>query len=150
MSVWLYMNILLVYPKYPDTFWSFKHVLKFISKKAAFPPLGLMTVAAMLPETWEKKLIDLNVTELTADHLEWADMVFIGAMIVQKDSAREIIARCKRLGKKIVAGGPFFTTQYNQFTDVDHFVLNEAEVTLPLFLKDLEEGSLKKIYTSWI
>ncbi|MBS3128838.1 B12-binding domain-containing radical SAM protein [Candidatus Woesearchaeota archaeon] len=142
------MNILLVYPKYPDTFWSFKHVLKFISKKAAFPPLGLMTVAAMLPETWEKKLIDLNVTELTADHLEWADMVFIGAMIVQKDSAREIIARCKRLGKKIVAGGPFFTTQYNQFTDVDHFVLNEAEVTLPLFLKDLEEGSLKKIYTS--
>lgn len=140
------MNILLIYPKYPDTFWSFKHVLNFISKKAAFPPLGLMTVAAMLPKEWNKKLIDVNITELTDQHIEWADMIFIGAMLVQKKSAQEIINRCKE--KTVVAGGPAFTTQYEQFKGVDHFILNEAESTLQLFLEDLKKGNPKKIYTS--
>ena len=82
------MRVLFVYPEYPDTFWSFKYVLKFIAKKAAFPPLGLLTIAAMLPDTWDKKLVDLNVEPLTGEHLAWADIVFLGAMIVQKKSAQ--------------------------------------------------------------
>ncbi len=142
------MKILLVYPKYPDTYWSFKHILKFVSKKAAFPPLGLLTIAAMLPSEWEKKLVDTNVCELKDEHIAWADIVFIGAMIVQKNSAQEIIKRCKALGKKVVAGGPVFTTQYEKFEGVDHFVLNEAEATLPLFLEDLKNGNAKQVYTS--
>lgn len=142
------MNVLLVYPKYPDTFWSFKHVLKFISKKAAFPPLGLLTVGAMLPGEWRKKLVDLNVEPLTDEQIAWADMVFLSAMIVQKKNAQAIIDRCRALGRKIVAGGPAFTTQHEEFTGVDHFVLNEAEVTLPLFLRDLANGCPEKVYTS--
>jgi radical SAM superfamily enzyme YgiQ (UPF0313 family) len=142
------MNALLVYPQYPDTFWSFKYALKFISKKAAFPPLGLLTVAAMLPDSWRKKLVDLNVEPLSDEHLAWADMVFLSAMIVQKESVQEIIKRCRAQGKKIVAGGPLFTTQHDQFEDVDHFVLNEAEVTLPLFLKDLADGQLQPVYST--
>ena len=142
------MKVLFVYPEYPDTFWSFKHVLKFISKKAAFPPLGLLTVGAMLPDEWQKKLVDLNVGSLKDEHIEWADMVFLSAMIVQKKSAQEIIDRCRAHGKKIVAGGPAFTTQHKEFIGVDHFVLNEAQVTLPLFLEDLEKGRLKHVYTS--
>jgi len=142
------MKILFVYPEYPDTFWSFKYALKFISKKAAFPPLGLLTIGAMLPEKWQKKLVDLNVESLEDEHIAWADMVFLSAMIVQKKSAQNIINRCRAHGRKVVAGGPAFTTQHKEFTGVDHFVLNEAEVTLPLFLEDLEKGELKKIYTS--
>ncbi len=142
------MNILLVYPKYRNTFWSFEHALSFISKKAAFPPLGLLTVASMLPKNWNKKLIDMNVKPLTDKDIKWADYVFMSAMITQKKSVKEVIARCKHLGAKIVAGGPLFTTGHGEFKDIDHFVLNEAEVTLPEFLKDLEEGNLKKIYRS--
>jgi len=142
------MRILLVYPQYPDTFWSFKHALKFVSKKAAFPPLGLLTVAAMLPGEWEKKLVDMNVTRLTDEDIRRADYVFISAMVVQRDSVREVIGRCKRLGTRIVAGGPLFTTGYEEFDGVDHFVLGEAEVTLPLFLEGLEKGCAQPIYSS--
>jgi len=123
------MKILLVYPEFPDTFWSFKHALKFIHKKAASPPLGLLTVAAMLPADWEKRLVDLNVTNLTPKDLAWADYVFISAMIVQREAARALIARCKEANVKVVAGGPLFTMEYKQFPEVDHFVLNEAELT---------------------
>ena len=142
------VKILLVYPKYPDTFWSFKHALKFILKKATNPPLGLLTVAAMLPDEWAKKLIDMNVTTLSDRDLKWADFVFISAISVQKEAVKEIIARCKKIGVKIVAGGPLFTTGYEEFEGVDHFVLNEAEITLPLFLEDLRNGCAKHIYTS--
>jgi len=143
------MKILLIYPRYPVTFWSFNHVLKIIGKKAAFPPLGLLTVASLLPKRWEKKLIDMNIDELSADNIEWADMVFVSAMIVQKDSAREVIERVKNLGKKVVAGGPLFTTGWKKFNGrVDHLVLGEAEETFSLFLKDLKKGKLKKIYSS--
>ncbi len=141
-------NILLVYPEYPQTFWSYKHALKFISKKAAFPPLGLLTVASMLPEEWGKRLVDVNVRGMEDKDIEWADMVFVSAMIVQKESAGEIIGRCKAMGKKVVAGGPAFTTQVEAFGGVDHFVLNEAEVTLPMFLKDMKKGTLKRVYSS--
>jgi radical SAM superfamily enzyme YgiQ (UPF0313 family) len=142
------MKILLVYPKYPDTFWSFKYALKFISKKASFPPLGLLTVASLLPEEWEKKLIDMNVSALTEKDLEWADYVLISAMVVQKRSAIEVIRRCKKLGIKVVAGGPLFTTGYEESEDIDHFVLNEAESTLPSFLDDLKNGCAQHMYTS--
>ncbi len=112
------MKILLAYPHYPDTFWSFRHALKFISKKAAFPPLGLLTVAAMLPREWQKKVVDLNVDQLCDDDILWSDYVFISAMSVQKESAKEIIVRCKKLGRKIVAGGPLFTAHHDEFNDV--------------------------------
>jgi radical SAM superfamily enzyme YgiQ (UPF0313 family) len=140
------MRILLIYPEYPDTFWSFKHALKFIRKSAALPPLGLLTIGAMLPEEWPKKLVDMNVTELSEKDLEWADCAFISSMSVQRTSAYETIARCKEAGLKIVAGGPLFTSEYDRFEDVDHFVLNEAELTLPPFLVDLEKGCAQHIY----
>ncbi len=142
------MKILLVYPQYPDTFWGFKHALKLISKKAAYPPLGLLTVAAMLPNEWEKKLVDMNVTSLTDKDLKWTDYVFISAMVVQKNSVKEIISRCKEFSTKIVAGGPLFTTWDEEFDGVDHFVLGEAEITLLPFLEDLENGRAQHIYTS--
>jgi radical SAM superfamily enzyme YgiQ (UPF0313 family) len=140
------MHILLVCPEYPDTFWSFKHALRFVSKKAGQPPLGLLTVAALLPVEWEKKLADLNLTTLSDEDLLWADYVFIGGMSVQAKSAREVIARCNELGAKIVAGGPLFTARHEEFTGVDHFVLNEAEITLPPFLDDLLHGHPRPIY----
>jgi radical SAM superfamily enzyme YgiQ (UPF0313 family) len=142
------LKILMVYPQYPDTFWSFKHALKFVSLKAAFPPLGLLTVASMLPGEWEKKLVDMNVNTLKDKDIQWADYVFISAMVVQKESAKDVIQRCNRLGAKVVAGGPLFTTEPEAFSGVDHYVLNEAEVTLPLFLADLEIGALKKTYAT--
>lgn len=142
------MKALLVYPEYPDTFWSFKHALKVVFKKAAHPPLGLLTVAAMLPAAWEKKLIDMNVQSLKDKDILWADYVFISAMVVQRESVNATIARCKTLGKKVIAGGPLFTTEYDEFGEVDHLVLDEAEVTLPMFLKDFETGNARRIYTS--
>ncbi|MBK7497831.1 MAG: DUF4070 domain-containing protein [Ignavibacteriales bacterium] len=142
------MNILMVYPMYPDTFWSFKHALKFVSKKASFPPLGLLTVAAMLPKDWNKKLIDMNANQLIDDDILWADLVFISAMSIQSESADDVIRRCNKLNAKIVAGGPLFTSSSEYYPNIDFLVLNEAEITLPLFLKDLAEGKPKHIYTS--
>lgn len=142
------MNILLVYPEFPDTFWSFKHALRFTRRKSVAPPLGLLTVAAMLPSEWSKRLIDLNVTSLTAQDLAWADYVFIGGMIVQRESAIQVIAQCKAAGVKIVAGGPLFTIEHDNFPEVDYFVLNEAEITLPQFLADLARGEPHQLYTS--
>jgi len=145
------MKILLVCPEYPDTFWSFKHALRFVSKRAGQPPLGLLTVASLLPAEWEKKLIDLNLTSLTTRDLQWADYVFVGGMSVQSESARAVIARCNEVGTKVVAGGPLFTARHEEFQGVDHFVLNEAEITLPPFLDDLGRGQPKHVYTteSW-
>lgn len=144
------MKILLIYPRCPDTFWSFRHALRFVSKKAGSPPLGLLTVAALLPEIWEKRLVDMNVRDLEDKDIRWADYVFIGAMSVQQESARSVIRRCKALGVKIVAGGPLFTARHDDFADegVDHFVLNEAEITLPQFLKDLAAGCPQPLYSS--
>ena len=141
------MKILFVYPKAPRTFWSFAHALKFVSKKSCFPPLGLITVAAMLPGAWEKKLVDMNVTALADKDLKWADYVFIRAMIIQKISTRCVIDRCKELGVKTVAGGPLFTCEYTEFDDVNHLLLYEGELTVPEFIRDLEEGVPKHIYT---
>ncbi len=143
------MKVLLVYPEYPNTFWGFKYALRFISKRASLPPLGLLTVAAMLPKEWHKKLIDMAVTELYDDDIKWADYVFISAMTVQKESTNTVIERCKRFGTKVVAGGPLFTMEYREFEkDIDHLVLDEAEITLPAFLSDLDKGCPRHIYTS--
>jgi radical SAM superfamily enzyme YgiQ (UPF0313 family) len=140
------MNVLLVYPKYPDTYWSFKHALKFISKEAAIIPLGLVTIASLLPEDWDKKLTDLNVSDLRDKDLQWADFVFISAMSVQSKSVKLIIERCKQHHKSIVAGGPLFTEEYEHYPEIDHLILNEAELTLPLFLEDLKNGKAEKVY----
>jgi len=142
------MRILLVNPEVPVTFWSFKNALKFISKRAILPPLGLLTVAAMLPKSWEKKLVDMTTTKLRDRDIRRADYVFLTAMTIQKDSARRVIDRCKKLGTKVVAGGPLFTAFPQDFPDVDHLVLNEAEVTLPLFLQELESGCAAPLYRS--
>lgn len=142
------MNILLVYPEFPDTFWSFKHALNFVKRKASSPPLGLLTVAAMLPVEWNKRLIDTNVRALTSEDLAWADYVFLSAMVVQRKSAQQIIAQCKEAGVKVVAGGPLFTMEYEEFPEVNYFVLNEAELTLPPFLADLARGEPQRIYQS--
>ncbi len=140
------MNILLVSPRYPDTYWSFRHALKFISKKASNPPLGLLTLSSMLPADWARKLVDLNVASLRNADILWADYVFIGAMSIQSDSADEVIGRCQELKTKIVAGGPLFTGDPAPYMHLDHLVLNEAEITFPQFLADLRNHSPKKIY----
>lgn len=142
------MKTLLIYPRFPDTFWGFRHALRLIRKRAGSPPLGLLTVAAMLPDTWQLRLVDLNISELGEDDLEWADCAMVSAMVVQRDSARQVIARCKRSGLTVVAGGPLFSSEHGEFPEVDHFVLNEAEVTLRPFLEDFARGEARRIYSS--
>jgi len=140
------MNILLTYPENPDTFWSYRHALKFVSKKSGFPPLGLLTVAAMLPPAWEKRVVDLNVRPLKDEDVRWADYVLVSAMSVQRESARQIIQRSKQLERPVVAGGPLFTSHFDEFEDVDHLVLDEAELTLPQFLTDVTRNEPKHVY----
>jgi radical SAM superfamily enzyme YgiQ (UPF0313 family) len=142
------VNVLLIYPECPDTFWSFKHALKFLRKGAGSPPVGLLTVAAMLPAAWPKRLVDMNVSKLRPQDLAWADYAFISAMVVQREAAQQVISQCKAAGLKVVAGGPLFTIEHQDFEQVDHFVLNEAEVTLPPFLADLARGRPQRMYTS--
>jgi radical SAM superfamily enzyme YgiQ (UPF0313 family) len=140
------MNILLVYPEFPDTFWSFKYALRFVGKKASSPPLGLVTIAAMLPKEWNQRLIDMNVTPLKRQDFEWADLVLVSAMVVQRVSAEKVIALAHKYGKKVVAGGPLFTSEPDTFAEVEHLILNEAEITLPPFLADLEKGQPQHLY----
>lgn len=140
------MKVLFVWPQIPATFWSYKYALPFISKKAVEPPLGLLTVASMLPELWEKKLIDMNISELSDQDILWADFVFIGAMSIQRQSFTSVVERCKALGTRVVAGGSMCTSDYETIEGVDHFVLNEAEITLPQFLEDLASGVPKQVY----
>lgn len=143
------MKVLLVYPKYPDTFWSFRHALKFVSRKAAFPPLGLLTVASLLPQQWTKRLVDLNVRKLHERDLKGVDYVFLSAMLVQQESVKEIVELCRKNRVPVVAGGPLFmVAQEGEYDDIDHIILGEAEVTLPMFLKDLEAGNPQKRYAS--
>ncbi len=142
------LKILLINPEVPNTFWSLKNALKFVSKKAILPPLGLLTVAAMLPESFEKKLVDLNVTALHDSDILWSDYVFITGMVIQKKSVDQIVERCKRLHAKIVAGGPLFTAFPEAYLAIDHLILKEAEITLPAFLRDIESGRPQPFYTT--
>src|SRR5262249_9160804 len=140
------LKVLLVQPVFPDTYWSFRHALGLWNKRSAFPPLGLLTVAAMLPKCWERRLVDLNVQQLTRADIAWADLVFASAMIVQKDSLHQIIRRCRALGKRVVVGGPFASTGAQHLAEADHVFVGEVENTFPEFLHDLEEGVPKRIY----
>ncbi|MCF7956405.1 MAG: B12-binding domain-containing radical SAM protein [Phycisphaerae bacterium] len=140
------MNALLVYPRCPDVFWNLKHILRFMSRKAILPPLGLLTVAAMLPDSWNIKVVDMAVNKLDDEDIGWADIVFISGMYVQGKNVREVVDRCKEAGVDTVGGGPLFTVEAERFDDVDHLVLGEAEVTLPKFLADLAVGRAKHIY----
>ncbi len=110
--------------------------------------MGMLTVAAMMPKEWHLKLVDMNVEKLCEEHLKWADLVFIGAMVVQKESVREVLDLCKRHGKKTIAGGPLFSSVPDVYQDIDHLVLNEAEITFPVFLKELQQGTARRIYKS--
>ena len=140
------LNVLLVYPVFPDTYWSFRHALRLWNKRSAFPPLGLLTVAAMLPKSWARRLVDLNVEPLTRADIVWADVVFVSAMIVQQESLHQVIRRCRALGKRVVVGGPFASTGAQHLAEADHVFVGEVESTFPLFLHDLENGVPKRIY----
>ena len=140
------MKILLINPEFPDTYWSFRHALPFENKRCAFPPLGLLTVSALLPASWERKLIDLNVCALKKSDIEWADMVFATAMLVQKESLHAVVRRCKAIGKRVVIGGPYITTTIEDLPDADHIFIGEAETTLPQFIADLNRGEAKRRY----
>jgi radical SAM superfamily enzyme YgiQ (UPF0313 family) len=139
------MNVLLVYPEFPDTYWSFRHALSFERKRSAFPPLGLLTISAMLPADWNRRLIDMNIGDLDLRDIEWADIVFCSAMLVQRDSLRRVIALSKSCGKTVVVGGPYVSTT-EDLAGVDHIFVGEAEETLPEFLRDIERGNARRVY----
>ncbi len=140
------MRILLLYPPTPGTFWSFKHVMRFVSKRASLPPLGLLTLAAMLPSEWELRLRDMNVEPLSDDDLRWADYVMLSAMIVHKEAVMGLSERCNRLGKTVIAGGPLFSSGRETFPRLQHFVLGEAEEIIPQLVADLRAGTLRPTY----
>lgn len=138
---------LLVYPEIPkNTYWSFEYSMKFINKKTAMPPLGLITVAAMFPPEARLKLVDMNIESLSDDDIEWADAVFISAMIVQKKSFDEVVMRAKKKGKTVVAGGPYPTNSMDDIQGVDHFVLGEVEESFANFFNDLAMGKAEQVY----
>lgn len=139
-------QLLLIYPEVPDTYWSYKYALSFVGKKALMPPLGLATIAAMIPDTFDIRIIDLNVERVTADELAGAELILASAMIVQQDSLQRLIRRCNAVGTPVVVGGPYATSCHEQIDGVDHFVLGEAEETFPAFLADYCAGVAKPMY----
>lgn len=140
------MRVLLINPEFPNTYWSFQHALSFEGKRSAFPPLSLLTVSALLPARWERRLIDMNVRKLKPADIEWADMVLVTAMLVQKESLRRVVELCKARGKRVAIGGPYVTTSVDNLPRADHIFLGEAETTLPEFARDLEFGEAKPYY----
>jgi radical SAM superfamily enzyme YgiQ (UPF0313 family) len=140
------MKVLLVNPEFPETYWSFRHAVRFEGKRSVFPPLGLLTVSALLPPSWERRLVDLNVQSLKSSDIEWADMVFATAMLVQKESLKEVVGRCKARGKRVVLGGPYVTTTVEKLPEADHIFLGEAETTVPQFVRDLARGEARRTY----
>ena len=142
-------NALLVSPEQPPTYWGANFALEIVDIRgirAAFPPLGLLTVAAMFPPRYELRVVDMNVTALDDADLAWADMVFTSTMIVQRVSLQQVVERCNRAGVPVVSGGPHPTTFHDEIEGVDHFVLGEAEEVFPEFLSDLADGAAAKIY----
>jgi radical SAM superfamily enzyme YgiQ (UPF0313 family) len=140
------MKVLLVYPEFPDTFWSFKHALPFQGKRSAYPPLGLLTVSAMLPAAWQRRVVDLNVRRLKDADLDWADVVFFSGMMVQGPSMKEAIARAKQRGKRTVVGGPIASAQDPAIAAADHVVEGEAEELISALAADLERGEVRPHY----
>lgn len=142
------LNALLVFPESPDTYWSFKHALRLAGKRSAFPPLGLLTIASMLPAAWEKRLVDMNVRELRDSDIDWADIVMASAMTVQQHSLREVIDRCKKRNRPVAVGGPIVSRSSKLVDGADHLFIGAAETTLGGFISDLERGDAKHIYQS--
>lgn len=140
------MNVLLIYPQTPTTYWSFKHALPFTGKKSAYPPLGLLTVSSMLPKSWNKRLVDLNVRALSDRDLEWADVAMVSGMLVHHESIKEALRRCREHGVRSILGGPVVSGAEIR-TWADHVVVGEAEETMPTVVADLENGTLKPLYT---
>jgi len=140
------MKVLLINPEFPDTYWSFRHALPLEGKRCAFPPLGLMTVSRLLPDSWERRLVDLNVRRLRSSDIEWSDMVMVTAMLVQKESLKRIVRLCKAKGKRVVVGGPYVSTTLEALPEADHIFLGEAETTVPQFVADLARGMAKQTY----
>ncbi|MEB3293104.1 MAG: DUF4070 domain-containing protein [Synechococcales bacterium] len=136
------MRALLIYPQFPKTFWSFEKILELVDRKVLLPPLGLVTVAAILPQTWEFKLVDCNIREVTAAEWEWAELVIVSAMIVQKPDFFTQIQKAKQLGKPVAVGGPYPTSMPEDAiaAGADYLVLDEGEITLPMFVEALERG----------
>ncbi len=139
------MRVLLVAPAFPVTYWGAEYTFRFTGKRAAYPPLGLITVAALLPKDCELRLTDLNIEPLQDDLLRWADLVLVGGMIVQARSFHEVIARAKAAGKRVVAGGPYPTTSPEACADADYLVLGEAEEVLPGLLAQIRSGDAPRL-----
>ena len=140
------MNALLIYPQFPDTYWSFKHALKFVGKRAAQPPLGLMTVAALLPGDWNKRLVDANVERLRDRDLDWADVVLLSGMHIQQEALVAIVERCRARGLRTVVGGPIASSLSAAELKADHIVIGEAESLIAGLARDLEQGCAKPVY----
>jgi radical SAM domain protein len=140
------IKALMIYPEFPPTYWSFKYALKYIGKKSSFPPLGLITLAAMFPKEWDVQLVDMNVEKLLKRDIQSADIVFVSAMSVQQKSAEKTIRMCQALGKKVVCGGPLFSCEPEKYSYADCLVLYEGEVNFPDFLRDFQAGNVKRVY----
>ncbi len=144
-----YQHILMVYPQFPPTYWGSQYYLPLVGKKAAMPPLGLITIAAMTPTSYDIRVVDLNCGPLKQSDLEWADMVCFSAMLTQKSSLFNTAERCRAAGKLVVFGGPYPTGCPEECTPhCDVMILNEGEITWRAFLKDLESGTYQPIYTT--
>ena len=140
------MKVLLINPEFPDTYWSFRHALSFEGKRSAYPPLGLLTVAAMLPRSWERRLVDMEVRRLKDSDIEWADMVFVTAMLIQKDALGRVVDRCKALGKRVVVGGPYVSTSSEKLPHADHIFIGEAETTLAAVHRRISSEAKPKLH----
>jgi radical SAM superfamily enzyme YgiQ (UPF0313 family) len=144
------MRALLLYPQFPKTFWSYEKILELVNRKVVLPPLGLVTVAAILPQTWEFKLVDRNIRSVTTEEWNWAEIVIMSAMIVQKDDLLEQIKIAKQHRKPIAVGGPYPTSTPDIAiaAGVDFMILDEGEITLPLFLAAIEKGETSGVFRS--
>jgi radical SAM superfamily enzyme YgiQ (UPF0313 family) len=140
------MKALLVYPEWPDTYWSFRHALPFHGKRAAYPPLGLLTAAAMLPTYWEKRLVDMNIRPLRDADLKWADVAMFSGMLVHKDQLIATLDRCRAHGVRTVIGGPVASSLEELKNHADHVVIGEAEDLMPDLIRGLEAGNAEPIY----
>jgi radical SAM superfamily enzyme YgiQ (UPF0313 family) len=142
------MRVLLLYPLFPKSFWSFDKALELIGRKVSLPPLSLITVAAILPQTWEFRLVDRNVEYETEADWYWAELVLISGMIVQKSDMLHLISQAKRRHKPVAIGGPYVTSvpEAAQDAGADFLILDEGEITLPLFVEALERGETSGIF----
>jgi len=136
------MRVLLLYPLFPKTFWSFEKILELVGRKVLLPPLGLITAAAILPQDWDYKLVDRNVRDVTEAEWDWADLVILSAMIVQKADLLDQIHEAKRRGKRVAVGGPYPTSVPEDSLEagVDYLILDEGEITLPMFVEAVQQG----------